>query len=555
MVSGIIIRQVFDVLAGNVQVNVGIGGLFALLVATGVARETVRLFISFVEPFITHTTGTLLRKNLCASIFQCSSGQGVLESLGELISRFRDDVHEISTFMIWSPVIVGRVVFAIIALIMMMSINPIITLVIFTPLVVVAAVAKVVSARIEYYRKVSREATDKVIGCLGEMFSAALAVQVANAEKLVINHFRRTNERRRKTIIKDRLFNELRNSFIFNTVNIGMGFILILAGQSMRSGEFTVGDFALFVYYLQWVTTFSNMFGLLLARYKQNGVAFDRMVELLGGASPEALVKHGPVYLRGKFPQSAYTSKTDAHRLFKIEALGLTYRYPDSDHGIEGINLNLEQGTFTIITGRIGSGKTTLLRVLLGLLPKDAGEVRWNNEIVADPASFFVPPRSAYTPQVPRLFSDTLRDNILMGLPEDKVDLKMALRLAVMESDIEQLEKGLETIVGTRGGTLSGGQAQRVAAARMFVRDPDFLVFDDLSSALDVETERVLWEQIFDLQDVTCLAVSHRRFALRHADHIIVLKDGKVETEGTLDQLLETCEEMQWVWKSNPESL
>ena len=76
-----------------------------------------------------------------------------------------------------------------------------------------------------------------------------------------------------------------------------------------------------------------------------------------------------------------------------------------------------------MITGRIGSGKTTLLRALLGLLPKDAGEIRWNGERVDDPATFFVPPRSAYTAQVPRLFSETLRDNILMGLPEDQVDL------------------------------------------------------------------------------------------------------------------------------------
>ncbi|HLL78893.1 MAG TPA: ABC transporter ATP-binding protein [Ktedonobacteraceae bacterium] len=202
----------------------------------------------------------------------------------------------------------------------------------------------------------------------------------------------------------------------------------------------------------------------------------------------------------------------------------------------------------------MASGKTTLLRVLLGLLPKNAGDIRWNDEEVTDPASFFVPPRSAYTPQIPHLFSDTLKENILLGLPESSVELPALLEIAVLERDVATFESGVETVIGRRGMKLSGGQARRTAAARMLARDSDLLVFDDLSSALDVVTEQTLWQRIFTVEKRTCLVVSHRRSVLQRADHIIVLKNGQVESQGTLETLLETSEEMQRLWYREQEN-
>jgi ATP-binding cassette subfamily B protein len=187
------------------------------------------------------------------------------------------------------------------------------------------------------------------------------------------------------------------------------------------------------------------------------------------------------------------------------------------------------------------------------LLPLDSGEVAWNGEAVGDLGRMMVPPRAAYTPQVPRLFSETLRENVLLGVSEADHALERALDLAVLSRDLPQLERGLDTVVGPRGARLSGGQAQRVAAARMLIRGADLLVVDDLSSALDVDTERLLWDGLLAEPGLTILAVSHRRGLLQRADQIVVLEDGRLAAVGILDDLLETSDELRRIWRGDRE--
>ena len=534
---GLATRAFFDRLAGDAPGAVWVA--VVVVVAIQLGEVLSELAIGRTWSGFCYETHTLLQRNALAGILRGFGRFGLPVPPGDAISRFRDEPPSITLgSMDGVADLVGRGLFALVGGAVMWRIDPVLTLAAFAPVLVSSAVSDSLGTRSARHAAAARESTGRLTAFLGELVGANLAVRVAGAAPHVVDHLAEIGDRRRRLSLRDRTFAEAVNSMNYHLVHVGTGAVLLLGAGKIRSGAFSVGDLALFVVFLDQLTYLPAEIGRVLTELKRTRVSIDRLHALMPGEPRDAVVAHAPIHVRGPLPpvlapasSSSPSSPARGDRLERLDVVGLTSVHPTSGRGVRDVSLSLERGSFTVVTGSVASGKTTLLHAVLGLLPHDAGEIRWNGTAVDDPGTFLVPPRAAFTPQVPRLFSETLRANLLMGRPAADIGdeaVAAAVRAAVLEHDVDALDAGLDTVVGRRGVKLSGGQIQRAAAARMFLREADLLVFDDLSSALDVDTEAELWRRLLARRgDVTCLVVSHSAIALAAADQVVVLADGR----------------------------
>ncbi len=464
---------------------------------------------------------TVVRANLLnAQLANGGSEQGPRAlSAGDAVARFRDDPHDLLMLVDNWVDVVGSLGYAIVAVAILSTIDPMAAFVAVAPLIFVGIANNRIGNRIRKLRATARAATSDATDFLAAAFGASLTVKVSGASDGVLARVDELNTMRSRAMVRDQTWSDALWSVNGAAVDVCIGLALVVASRR----ALTPGDVALFASYSLHLSWLPQKLGGVIVGRKRFEVSAGRLDAMLPTSVPSDdgnAKRPDPLTFARAFPvlggpPSAPIRRPARIPLQSLEVRGLTIK----QRNLEDISFKIACGSLTVVSGQVGGGKTSLLRALLGLLPIDDGEIFWNQTRILDPAAFFIPPQCAYVAQVPQLFSETLLDNLLLGSETDPTE---AIRLAAFDEDVAQFSDGVQTLVGAGGVRLSGGQAQRAAAARALVQNAELVLFDDLTSALDVETELMLWDRLA-ANNATVLAVSNRAVARNRADQIIEL--------------------------------
>jgi ATP-binding cassette subfamily B protein len=549
LVPGLLVREYFNALTKDGSVF-GVGGVLAVLIVLPLLNMGFAVLKAYADVRFAMMVGALLRRNLLERFLLDADPSGAALSHGKALDALRDDVTAVVGLPFSAMAACAQCAAVLLALSIMLRISVPLTMAVLVPGIGVALLGRVFRHNIQRSRQAVRKQEAAFTAMLGEILAGVQMFQVAGTEEFAVSRLRRMAAERHSATVREALVRNTFDATVAGTGSAGIVAILLLAGAAMQRGEIRFGDFALFVNYLGQVTGLPASLGNLMVQYVQSHVSLERLRQF---DSLEGLTRRAPVYMRGPVPDAdPLPSPGPGDRLDVLEVRDLTYGHGEKRPGIIGIGLSVPRGSFVAVVGRAGSGKTTLLGTILGLLgPPQRGGILWNGSLVADPAAWFVPPRCGYVPQTPHLFDMTVRENVLLGIPLSEEDFAHSLHLAGLEREWEALVRGPDATLGPRAGKLSGGQAQRVAIARMLVRDTELRVLDDVSSALDHRTADRFWEGLPRGERHTYLVVTHNKTALRRADQILVLRDGQIHARGTLNDLLRSCEEMRRLWDAN----
>ena len=358
-----------------------------------------------------------------------------------------------------------------------------------------------------------------------EMIDGTYVIRAYGQEEAMMDEFRAKTKKAMKQNI---IVSEIESRFIPLAqlfMMISFTIALFYGGYLVSTGTILVGDVIAFQVYMGAIMWPMFMIGDIITNYKRGKVATERINEILG--YDDDIERGGTKALE---------------TIESIEFKDFNFTYPGEEVSLlKGINLTLKKGETLGIVGKTGSGKTTLLMQLLHQFPYKGEKLFINEEPLIDYDPQTVAGHLAYVPQEHTLFSRTIRENMRFG-KEDATDDEIweALTLASFDGDVKRMPDELDTMVGEKGVSLSGGQKQRLSIARALLRNRECLILDDALSAVDAKTER---EIISHLQQERggCMNIisAHRLSAIRHADEIIVMNEGRISERGTHEELLE----------------
>jgi len=448
-------------------------------------------------------------------------------STGDLMSRMAEDVSRVRMFT--GPAImylINLVALISLSLFFMFKRDAELTLYVLAPLPILAVT-------IYFVNTIINRRSEKIQGLLAnlttnaqESYSGIRVIKSYVQEKAMLGFFEKNSEEYKKNAIGLAKVESL--YFPSMTLMIGLSTLLTIMIGGLHyindPGSIGLDTIVEFVIYINMLTFPVSAIGWTASMIQRAAASQKRLNEFLETEPAIQNTTAKKIVLKGN-----------------IDFINVDFIYPHTGiHALKKFNLTVKQGEKIAIIGRTGSGKSTIAQLLLRMYDVTGGKIELDGSDIKELDLNSLREQISYTPQDVFLFSDTVTNNILFGLEDEKnASVTTAASQASVHNDITGFHEQYETLIGERGVTLSGGQKQRISIARALIKNPHLVIFDDCLSAVDAKTEKEIIGNLYEyLSDKTAVIITHRIFSLFHFDKIVIIEDGEIVEQGIHAELL-----------------
>ncbi len=449
---------------------------------------------------------------------------------GDIMNRIGDDVSKVRMYLGPSIMyLINLIVLFALVITTMVNINAELSLYILLPLPVLSVTIYYVSQLINTKSERVQKQLSKLFNISQETFAGIRVIKAYNKSNSTIEKFNQESKNYRSIAMSLVKTESLFYPVILFLPVLSTLITIYVGGLEVIKGTITYGNIGEFVIYINLLTWPVASLGWVTSLIQRAVASQKRINEFL---SIEPKIQN----------QTNESSQIKG----AIEFKNVQFTYPESGvEALKGISFKVQSGQTLAIVGKTGSGKSTIVQLLNRLYDNSSGEILIDNDPIQRINLNDLRNQTGCVPQDVFLFSDTIGNNISFGTfaknqKSNQKDIEWAARQAAVHETINQFNKGYETVVGERGVTLSGGQKQRVSIARAILKTPQILIFDDCLSAVDTETEEKILTNLKQIMaNKTTIIVSHRISSIKHADHIIMIENGKIIEEGQHDELIQ----------------
>ena len=507
-----------------------------LLVGAGLGRSV----FSFLQRLALIGTSRRIeydiRNDLFRHLQRLPPSYYVVTKTGDLMSRATSDINAVRMLLGLGVMVVFDTINLLgVSVFFMIHTSPTLTAVAMAPLLLLPFLVRRFTGVIHLRYEAVQEHLSRISARVQENMSGIRVVKAFVQEASEVAAFRRLNGEYIRLALREAKVEVPFNPLLSLCAGLGVVLAVVVGGWRVAQGQMSLGDYVAFDWYLTIAVGPMAGFGVILTMWQKGQTSMGRLQEVLttvpeiadaeGVARPQTI--QGAVVLRA-----------------------LTVRYPGAERpALEGVSAEIPAGAFVAVVGPVGAGKTTLLQAIARLVKVPDGQVLVDGIDVNRLALASLRGAIGMVPQDTFLFSDTIRNNIAFGrmdAPDGAAE--EAAALSGVDEEIRRFPEAYAQRIGERGVTLSGGQRQRIAIARALARDPRILLLDNCLSSVDAETEdRILKSLRTFLKGRTSIVVSHRVSAIRDADLILVMDEGRVVERGTHAELLAAGGEYAWL--------